>query len=114
MAQRNMGIRALGLLLSCGLALACADGGACRDDTEQIDAALQNAIEQGVLLGTASACELTRDSFDARVRPSDVDYLLDAFANACAKRAKDCGDPVLPPPPPVSRTAPANGPLAAH
>lgn len=88
-----MRIRALGLLLSC-LGLACGSGSedarACRNVTEQIDTALQDNIAKGVLLPTAVACPLTRDSFDPRVTPSDVEYLSDAFANACAKRA-DCG-----------------------
>jgi hypothetical protein len=111
-----MRILALGLLLSCGLGSACGSGGedgrACRDVTEQIDAALKDNINTGILLPTAAACPLTRDSFDPRVTPSDVDYLFDAFTKACAKQAEDCGNMVPPPPPTAPTSASAKGPVA--
>ena len=62
----------------------------CDDVTEQIEAALQNNIDKGVLVGTAVGCELTAESFDPRVQPSDLEYLLSAFQNACEIQAQEC------------------------
>lgn len=69
----------------------------CEDVSAQIEAALTQNIDVGVLLPTAVPCELTSESFDPRVPPADVTYLLDAFQNACGLQAQCGGPPPTPP-----------------
>jgi hypothetical protein len=75
----------------------------CRDVTSQIDQALQDNIEIGVLMGTAVPCALTEDSFDPRVRPDSREYLLGAFHDACIIQQERCGSDEL-------ESAPEQGP----
>ena len=97
-------------LLACGPS---AHDERCDDVTEQIETALQNNIDRGVLVGTAVGCELTAESFDPRVQPSDLEYLLSAFQNACEIQAEECSGisthprrPPSEPPPFVGTPAP--------
>jgi hypothetical protein len=96
------------LLLACGTGADDESRERCDDVSAQIDEALQRNIDQGVLAGTAIACELTPESFDPRVQRADRDYLLNAYQNACATQAQECSGipthaippPSAPPPPP--------------
>jgi len=92
-------------VLACG---ASAQEERCDDVSAQIETALQNNIDKGILVGTAVGCELTVDSFDPRVQAADLEYLLNAFQNACAIQARECsGIPTRPiPPPPASSPTP--------
>lgn len=86
----------------------------CDEVTEQIEAALRDNIDKGILVGTAVACELTRESFDPRVQRADRDYLLSAFQNACETQAQECSGtsthPRSEPPPFSGAPAPFDSP----
>jgi hypothetical protein len=109
--------------LAAGLTFACQavdhDQERCTDVTAQIEQALTDYTDSGVLLPGAEPCELTEDSFDPRTQRESQEYLLDAFASACQTRAEVCegvpaGDrpqrrppPATPPPfVSVTRSAP--------
>jgi hypothetical protein len=87
----------------------------CDEVTTQIDAALEDNIDKGVLLPDSIACELTPASFDPRVPASSVEYLLDAFSSACDEQVLCSGistEVGLPPRlgPPTSGPEPATAP----
>jgi hypothetical protein len=66
---------------------------------DQIMKALEDYVNNGVLVGTAVPCgpdgvANRRDSFDSRTRQESVDYLTGAFGAACARFSErsDSGD----------------------
>lgn len=82
----------------------------CADVTLQIETALEDNIAKGVLFPTVVGCEVAQDSFDPRVDPSDVEYLLGAFQRACATQAEECRGISTPPPPSAPTPSPAPPP----
>lgn len=72
---------------------------AAQDARDQIMAALEQNVNRGVLVGTATPCGENgvanrEDSFDSRVAPEDVANLSGDFATACARftERSDSGD----------------------
>ncbi|HKO94930.1 MAG TPA: hypothetical protein VJU61_27440 [Polyangiaceae bacterium] len=88
-------------VLACGTDDGDESRARCDDVSAQIEQALEDNIDTGVLVGTAVGCALTPESFDPRVDPANVDYLVAAFENACAIQAQECSGISTPPGPPV-------------
>jgi hypothetical protein len=102
------------------LSLACAGGfdeasqRRCDDVTAQIDQALHDYTESGILLPGAVACELTPTSFDPRVSSGNVVRVLGQFTAACDTEAEECSGaaPQVGPPqsiPPYVQPEPVSG-----
>jgi hypothetical protein len=68
----------------------------CDDTTAQIDEALRSYIDAAFLLPDALPCELTPESFDARVRPEDLERVLGQFRAACEQQQACCSGACLP------------------
>jgi hypothetical protein len=93
-----------------GLALGCQDGVAgserCTEVTAQIDQAVLDYTNGGLLLPGADPCGLTLDSFHPLTTDESVEYLLGAFGDACEAQAEACWG-VPRPQRPASTTAPS-------
>jgi hypothetical protein len=92
--------------LAIGLAFACqpeaVDTERCADVTAQIELALEDYTDAGLLLPGARPCELGPEDFDPRTTAESREYLLGAFANACVQQADACwAIPSAAPPPPA-------------
>ena len=67
----------------------------CNDIRDQTMTALQQSVEQGVLVDTAVPCgdegvANRADSFDSRVPAEDIEYLQGAFWHACREFEEHC------------------------
>jgi hypothetical protein len=103
--------------VAAGLVLGCrddvVDAERCADATAQIEQALTDYTNGGILLPGAEPCGLTLDSFHPRTTDESVEYLLGAFGDACEVQAEACGGVPMPQrPPSTTPPSPSSPPTA--